>query len=234
MPLVRNFLTEAVSKVRQKADHFSDPVLPEGRETDSRYREQAEHNLRQSEKHFMWGKASEILTMVMSAVLMGGVTGTLVKAAAAGSFGLPLLGAVGVALATASLAAAYVSFKSQGRNWMNVNETNADLNARSTTRELAPAISQSVGQEVKSAFKDAIKELHQEQQQAMIAGAANTNGTVPAAVGGITPEPTVLIQKNAPEMRESPSTRTHAQPETRYEGKPLEDQKMLEAAAVRQ
>ena len=245
MPVVRNFLTEAVTAVRQKVDHWSESALPEGREVDSSYREQAEHNLRQSEKHFMWGKASEILTMMMSAVLMGGVTGTIIAAVkGAGAIGMLGLGGAGLVLAVAAVGAAYVSFKSSGKTDIHKIETNADLYARTNAVALAPAISQTVGQEVKAAFKDAIKELHAEQQQAMIAGAANTNGSVPAAVAELpavhtvrevaTREPTIHIMSHTPEVSALPASRIHGEPEIMYGGKAMQEQKTLEAATARQ
>jgi hypothetical protein len=183
----KNFLTDSLEKVRKHADMFSGPALPYEREVDTRYREEAVHNMRQGEKHFMWGEANKILTMAMSAVLMGGVTGTVVKLAVGSTLGMGLLAAGGVALAAAALGAAYISFKSNSKYGVNVIETNADLAARSHARELVPALSKTIGAEVKEAFKDAVREMREEQHGAMVQGAAHTKGTVEAAVGN-TPE----------------------------------------------
>ena len=242
MPLVKNFLSEAMSSVRNRVDHISDASLPEGYEVDSSYRSRAEHSLRESEKQFMWGKASDILTMVMSAVLMGGVTGTIVTmAATAGAVGMAGLVIVGVGLAAASLGAAYISFKSLGKNAINTVANNAELYARVNAKELAPLISRSVEQEAKTV--DVEPQAQLEHSSAMLAGAAHTNAAVQAAVADMMPhdmqhphapiQPTVFIQTSPPKTKALPNSQLSSNMKISYDGKLAENSPLLEATTAR-
>jgi hypothetical protein len=188
----RSFLADSVEKLRNKFDSLYASDLATSREVDSDYRAQESQNLKEGEKHFMWGEASKILTMAMSAVLMGGVTGSAIKFLTAVSWGMPILAGAGALLAVGALGAAYLSFKSQGQNATNKSETYASMLARKQEQALAPSLSKAIGAEMREAIKEGvqegIKELKADQQAAMIAGAANTNGAVDAAVANVPTE----------------------------------------------
>jgi F0F1-type ATP synthase assembly protein I len=249
MPAVKSFLTDTVSKVRGSLEKLSEHELPADRATDSRYRSEAEHNLKAAEKHFVWSEVGKVLTMMMSAVLMGGVTGTIVKMAAGTGFaGMGVLTVVGIGLAAAAVGAAYISFKSYGRTNIDVAETNARMHGRVNAEELAPAIAKTVGQEVRVALKDVVSDMRSDHRQAMIAGAANTNTTVDAAVVDADaahmpiptltpakeptlPEPTLIVSPL--DSKNTPKTRTHATPEVTYEGKGVAPEASQELANLR-
>jgi hypothetical protein len=99
-----------------------------------------------------------------------------------------------------------------------------------------------VGQEVQIALKDVIHTIRNDHQQAMIAGAANTNTVVDAAVVNMTaaqipiptlapakdmtkevasPEPTLIVSTldSTSLTKKTPETRTHTTPEVAYAGR---------------
>jgi hypothetical protein len=262
MPAVKSFLTDTITKVRGSLEKLSEHELPTDRAVDSRYRNEAEHNLRDAEKHFVWSEVGKVLTMMMSAVLMGGVTGTIVKmAAGTGLAGMGALTAVGIGLAAAAVGAAYISFKSYGRTDINKAETYAEMLARKNEAQLSPSIAKTLGQEIRVALKDVVSDIRNDHRQAMIAGAANTNIAMDAAVVDtaqpnapiptlipakkavsepavsevLTPEPTLIVSplKGKTPDKHTPQTRTHPTSEVAYDGKGVASEVTPELANVR-
>lgn len=184
-----NFLSQSFSRIGSTFSRMSEPTAHDETRTDSQYRAEALHNFNQSKSQFMWGETSKILTMAMSAVLMGGITGTVVSMLSGSAIGMGMLAVGGLALAAGAIGAAYMGFKSRGMNFINVNETNAELAARKQAQELTPTLSKAVGKEVghevKSAIKEAFIEARSEQslQPHQLANASVSPGSsVEAAV----------------------------------------------------
>ncbi len=182
-----NFLSQSFSRIGDTFKGMTTATAHDESRTDSQYRTEALHNFNQSKNQFMWGETSKILTMAMSAVLMGGITGTVVSMLSGSALGMGMLAVGGLALAAGAIGAAYMGFKSRGMNFINVNETNAELAARKHTQELTPTLSKAVGtevgKEVKQAMKEAFAEAGMQQLHPHQLATANVSaGSVDAAV----------------------------------------------------